>query len=365
MLSRVVVASLLLGVTAGAAFADDCIQVIALSRLDRTTVLDEADLREAARTYCSEYNAGKRRSNSMSLDGAYKKLTAAFGSSGSSEEDVARRVCDSTTATSIKTTLFTEYVQTIAPGAYEAYARCLEFTNSANIRFNLSSATRLATSFSINVVHATNVNSQSATMIVNSSPEIRCRFEQSNDKRVILGPNTSTDLLCTRPSANNPGWVSVSRRDATVGALQLTWGAFTADGLPVDPLNDLLRETRELRQVVEMFMDSAVVAFVADSCPPGWELYEPARGRFIRGIDRAGGVDPDGVRRPGSVQAHAVGQHVHRVPQPGFASAARSGTPGNNGYWNGYRQPQTPSDPNGGPAESRPANVALLYCRAR
>ena len=48
--------------------------------------------------------------------------------------------------------------------------------------------------------------------------------------------------------------------------------------------------------------NGAIAAFATSSCPSGWAEYTAARGRFLRGIDPTGTLDPDGVRTPGSTQ---------------------------------------------------------------
>lgn len=59
----------------------------------------------------------------------------------------------------------------------------------------------------------------------------------------------------------------------------------------------------------------AVMAFALNSCPSGWSEYIPARGRFIRGIDSTGTVDPDGVRAVGSTQEDEFKKHSHGMPR--------------------------------------------------
>jgi len=52
-----------------------------------------------------------------------------------------------------------------------------------------------------------------------------------------------------------------------------------------------------------------VVAFASETCPPGWTEYQPAYGRFIRGIDKGPDNeknDPDGQRSSGAIQDDAI-----------------------------------------------------------
>ncbi len=108
----------------------------------------------------------------------------------------------------------------------------------------------------------------------------------------------------------------------------------------------------------------AVIAFNRDTCPSGWREYTPAYGRFIRGIDRSGdNIDPHprGERKPGSIQEDDLGSHFHSRPndvhsgyQDGRAWIASAK---HFSYANG-----NPFTGETGGRETRPVNVALLYC---
>lgn len=116
----------------------------------------------------------------------------------------------------------------------------------------------------------------------------------------------------------------------------------------------------------------AVMAFDLTSCPTGWSEYTPARGRFLRGIDNGAGNDPSGNRTPGDIQADMLASHTHTA----YASnndrndAATQGWPVNNAH-NTFRTSDRPREnavdsqaiSQTGGAETRPKNVAVLYCR--
>jgi hypothetical protein len=109
-----------------------------------------------------------------------------------------------------------------------------------------------------------------------------------------------------------------------------------------------------LRQAVP---SGAVIAFDLKTCPPGWREYEKAHGRFIRGIDRGDPkVDPDGERQLGSLQNDQFKSHTHSQTAP---------RPYNSGAGNHARAKPDSSTSTGsaGGKETRPKNVALLYCR--
>lgn len=111
----------------------------------------------------------------------------------------------------------------------------------------------------------------------------------------------------------------------------------------------------------------AVLAFNLSECPEtlGWNEYEPARGKFIRGIDPTGSneIDPDGKRAPGSSQEDEFKDHTHGVR----VAYALGGDNTHQYYSLAAPPPKISGEEEGhikskGGLETRPKNVALLYC---
>lgn len=101
----------------------------------------------------------------------------------------------------------------------------------------------------------------------------------------------------------------------------------------------------------------AVIAFDLKECPAGWSEYEKAHGRFIRGIDRGDPkTDPQGERQPGSLQEDLLKSHTHTHKAP------RHYNSGAGGHARAKPDGSGTTSATGG-AETRPKNVALLYCR--
>ncbi len=115
-----------------------------------------------------------------------------------------------------------------------------------------------------------------------------------------------------------------------------------------------------------------VAAFAASSCPAPWVPYLPAQGRFIRGLDPSGSNDPDGTSRAvESVQGDGIKAHSHTMGVNGMDT--RTNDDATERYPNFSTDganagggPKKATDPNSdGISESRPKNVALLYCVLR
>lgn len=108
----------------------------------------------------------------------------------------------------------------------------------------------------------------------------------------------------------------------------------------------------------------AVVAFNSRTCPSGWREYAQAYGRFIRGIDKVdSGIDPEGIREVGSIQNEQFLGHNHTRPRGVYDAGG-----GSDASWVdharhfGYGHANPPETGTTGGSETRPDNVALLYC---
>jgi hypothetical protein len=103
----------------------------------------------------------------------------------------------------------------------------------------------------------------------------------------------------------------------------------------------------------------AIMAFDLTTCPTGWSEYTAARGRFLRGIDNGAGNDPDGTRAPGNIQADEFKSHSHGV---GVLLGGATGSNGTPASGNGSANYTRNTNATGGD-ETRPVNVAVLFCR--
>ena len=150
--------------------------------------------------------------------------------------------------------------------------------------------------------------------------------------------------------------------------MTVPWPAYNSAGQPIDLIRELSqRYESSLRnhELLVTSLENAVVAFESEECPSGWVEYAPAFGRFIRGIDRgADPVDPAGLREPGSLQDDQYRSHSHSLSRYANHSPNRVGRAGYDRF-NApkVQQSETTNTAASGGPETRPANVALLFCR--
>lgn len=138
------------------------------------------------------------------------------------------------------------------------------------------------------------------------------------------------------------------------GAYAWSWlTATTGDTLTADKWNEM---------VAKLVPSWIVSSFNLSSCPEGWSEYTPAYGRFIRWIDKSGtSIDPSGQRALWNIQNDAFWSHNHYTSFHNDDWNWR-------GWWN-----RSLEDDDGGwynvntsstwDSETRPKNVALLYCQ--
>jgi len=116
----------------------------------------------------------------------------------------------------------------------------------------------------------------------------------------------------------------------------------------------------------------SVMAFNLNICPQNWSLADGTgvsgdfvnldlRGQFVRGLDDSApsiGIDPESPRTLGSDQDDELESHQHQLANGAGTDSSRSGE--FSAWRGGASQRYTLTD--GGGAETRPKNVALIYC---
>lgn len=365
-------AGLALALCASNSVHADCESVLQMAKNVSVMVTDAATFDTQARAFCDEQRKTSGRSGSGSLGVTYGAVGISAGGSRASTSEMASKTCDASSATGVSSNAYRNYLQTVAPEALPAYQACVKARDLGVITINFSTVTakRLAVS-----VSNTSLDSRPTTRSFAFQGETNssCFWGSGgllSGKSIALEGNRTEVLTCDRTDPAKQSAVTVfaeTRGDVPVG---LIWGAYKGDE-PVNELNALAARLAVAETELATLMPGAVIPFNAKDCPLGWTEYKPPQGRFVRGIDKASAaapatsaVDPDGLRAPGGLQQDMLASHDHN-----FAHELRYEVPGvtyteNKALKTGgdrYTYFLKKTLPTGG-AETRPKNVALLYC---
>lgn len=164
----------------------------------------------------------------------------------------------------------------------------------------------------------------------------------STEARITFAQSGVSALTCTRIDAERDLFVQIYRTEGGA-SITIPWSKISKDDLTVNS------------------MKGAVVAFNLRSCPPRWRVYREAIGVFIRGFN------PDdtspGSRLLGSPQDDQYKKHSHSRPSDmydtGNATVGLFPPLPNKNFGYGMGNPRTSEE---GGDETRPKNVALLFC---
>ncbi|MFZ6759546.1 hypothetical protein ACO0K9_20255 [Undibacterium sp. Ji50W] len=350
-------------------FAADCTDVIALSKIKSEVVQGSSSLETAARNFCSEYSSAKTSGKTMKMGGMYDGLGASFGSGSVSADQVASKYCDASDQSKARSDAYRQYVESIAPGAFSAYERCVDLsTNGINISVDLNAI--LAKTFNANVSFRSVDSNATQEIGYTASTGVSCSWAAAGKSKMklTLTPNTADVLECKRAIDTEQSLVTIFATSRASSQLSFKWDAYQ-NSLPVNLQKDLIKR---VDQSVGALTDAAnalkgsVVAFSLASCPAGWDEYTLAYGQFIRGIDRSGsGIDPEVNRLPGTLQLDDFKSHAHSRPDDVYDAGVITKGSVNGGNAYAYTYAAANGTPNTGPtggSETRPKNVALLYC---
>lgn len=143
--------------------------------------------------------------------------------------------------------------------------------------------------------------------------------------------------------------------------------------------NRLIQENQKLSDRLKVLeaIKGGVVAFDLDKCPDTWSPYAPAAGRFVRGLDTSDPTRTRGSLQDDAFQGHTFGDgdtkifryspsHTTIDRPDGYSNMQSSGIFGANPAFGDTTPARIVSDgANNSPRtakETRPKNVALLYC---
>lgn len=267
--------------------SENCESVISLSKLSRSTLSDESSVSSHASNFCNEYSRSKGVTNTSSFGASFKFLSLSFGSSSASAEEVASKYCSASSSYATSKDAYKQYIESVAPGAYEAYAQCLD-NSKRNVRFHVNEGSILPTEFSMSISFAsTSVSINSARITYASSKDVRCWWGEISDKAekeiVMRTGTTSTVLTCSRDDPSRRSYVIVQRLDEAVTPMTLPWQPY--DTVSEQPVASLSALSKAISDVQAQCLGCVEASFLSETDfqlvnGSSWVLCD---GRDIRG----------------------------------------------------------------------------------
>lgn len=345
--------------------ANECTDIIALSKVSSSTIENKSSLEQHTKNFCKEYSSSNENSKSANYGLSYKFLSASMGTGRTSTESIASKYCSGSNSKESRKDSYKQYIETISPHAYSAYEQCITMLKQ-KLKFKLNLASILPSEFSIAVSFTSDVNGDKAELSFKGSTGVSCNWQNSKEAILRLKSGSSGSLHCTRTNKKKPAYVHIVRTNS-IQSMTIPWGAYNDKDMPINTLKSL--ETKYNRLIEENTLlrnslKNSVVAFARKSCPNGWDEYKLAYGRFIRGIDKRTHEldDPDGTRKIGDLQGDRFASHDHKQRYQNIKGNYNSnGKHMLTSVRDGSTTGQTTTS-EGYKYETRPKNVALLYC---
>ena len=333
--------------------ANQCSDVIKLSLVSSTEYRTEKQFEENAAEFCRRYSKNQAAANSGGAQVGYAGFTFGGSAASSNAKSIAETVCRSSDNSSLRDDAYDRLVETIAPQAYSSYDRCVANSASFSVEVGDAATPTYAPLF-INFTPQT--SGEYALIKVASDPSVKC--DLTEDRKMETAGRLF--VSCRRTDATvSAGSINIINLAGGGQNLSIPWAQYNEAGVPVNVAAQFVEANAQLAEMRRAFA-GVVMPFESDACPPLFTQYVPAQGRFIRGIDPAGTLDVQ--REPGNVQDDSIMSHTHLVKA--YTKDHRASETGNNRETvvrtGGAKQVPTGAS---GSSETRPKNVALLYCQ--
>lgn len=272
----------------GSATAQQCENLISLSKTVTSTVADKSAFEQHASNFCSDYKKSGGSSSSTNVGASYKFLSASFGQSNMSKDEVASKVCSANSAQNFSSDAFKQYVETIATGAYPAYETCLRLNSTNDLRFDVDLGSVLPAEFTVVIGYSQAAQGADTSDLVYSASEgVSCTWNGKQTSKMALKAPSSVPIKCNRSDQSKPGYVRIIRTNGVGASLTLPWPAYDKNGIPIatlakirsdvksldDRLENLQGENAALSSALRTEQQTRIITIVPSSigCPSGWQ----------------------------------------------------------------------------------------------
>ncbi len=252
-------------ISATAHAQEQCSSIISFSRVSSSSVADSSAFDQEAATFCSAYSRNSSTSSDTNFAASHKFLSASFGQENASTESIASKVCSASNRSVARSDAYKQYVESVAPGAFDAYAACVKAKDS--LQFAVPAASMLPTEFTVSARFVLSASGAKAELKHTPSDGVACGWNNSNAQSVTLRGGDSTTLRCKRTDATKQAYVTIINAAGTE-QLTIPWKRYTAAGNPVDNLSALTADLMKA-QATLVALQTSINAIQAEAARQG------------------------------------------------------------------------------------------------
>ena len=269
------------------AFAQNCENILAVSKIVNITISASAAVEQHAYSFCNEYRKHREDASTSSFGASYEFLSATFGTTTTTVDQVASRYCSASSDYAANRDAYKRYAEAISPNAYDAYEQCVKLSERGLV-FDVNIASVLPKELSLSVSFVSGSEDDTvANVRLTPSSDVHCLWdEESKDVRSMASGSTAV-FRCMREDQTRRSYVRITRMDQFEGEMVFPWSAYDEAGVSVNSLaaiqsrlDALMHRMSGLRNEVEAAIpEGTVAAFSVPSCPSGWSQADGKGGR--------------------------------------------------------------------------------------
>ncbi|MBI3102020.1 MAG: hypothetical protein HYY98_10775 [Burkholderiales bacterium] len=261
--------------------AQECANLIALSKTVSSTVAEKSAFEKHTSNFCNEYKKGGSRAASTNAGASWKFISASFGQSSMSTEEVASKVCSASSGESTSSDAYKQYVETIAAGAYSAYETCIRFKDTNDLRFDVDLASVLPSEFTISIGYSQAIQgANTAELSYSASSGVTCAWNGISSAATKLNAPSSVLVHCSRKDQGKPGYAKFIRTNGIGGSMTIPLPAYDNNGIPINTLASLNKTISDLRIQVDSLEElKRTVSALSSPVPAAQDVaYSASRG---------------------------------------------------------------------------------------
>ena len=275
---------LLLAIVTTNAFSQNCESIISLSKTTQSILNDRDKVEQQAANFCSEYRKSVTTGSSMDAGGSYGIFSASVGMSNQSAEAVATKYCDSSNNYLSSKTVYKSYVESISPRAYQAYERCVEYSNN-ELKFFIEDSSILPDEFTISTSYISSGSASTQTRIdISPSKGVSCIADGQPTSFVDIKTGSTVAIKCTRTDSEKASYVTFTDRNSgKIKPLTLPWEATSKQGISrseilalqqrIEGLENKVNRTASLSGIISLRAVSTRPITDSSACPSAPDAY--------------------------------------------------------------------------------------------